>query len=116
MAAEKSAEAHVRSLVYLTADSLILGPPDLFSLGEAWDAAVRPVHIKNVGLGAGRAPDAFWSRVYKAVGVERRAAALDDLVCATYHERSIDPRDVDDIEIGASLRQWIASRIGAGFD
>jgi hypothetical protein len=213
MVAEESAPPSVHSLVYLTADSLVLKPPDLFGLSGPWDAAVRPVHIKNVGLGAGEVPDAFWSGVYGAVGggevthtvlsyvdqehirayfnsaafavrpgaglfrrwfecfqalvkhtgfqagpcaderhriflhqavlstiiatsvearrvrvlpwtygypynlhgdvaPERQAARLDDLVCAIYHERSIDPRDIDDIGISASLRSWLASRAG----
>lgn len=216
MVAEESAPAHVESLIYLTADSLILRPPDLFGLEASWDAAVRPVHIRNVGLGAHDAPDEFWGGVYRAVGVddvartvvsyvdqehirayfnsaafavrpgtgafrkwfecfetlvtdpdfqagpcaderhriflhqavlstiiatsldarrvrvlpdtygypynlhgdvapERRAAALDDLVCAIYHDRPIDPREIDDIRIGASLRAWLTSRIGPDF-
>ena len=213
MVAEESTAPHVRSLVYLTADSIVIAPPLLFNLGPDLDAAVRPVHIKNVGLGVGEKPDAFWSKVYEAAGVSdvdvtvesfvdrqhirayynsaafavnpsagvfrrwfegfeklvvnrdfqagpcsdgrhriflhqavlstiiatspgsartrllpetygypynlhadvaphRRAAALDDVVCAIYHERSIDPRVIDDIEIGPALREWITSRIG----
>lgn len=213
MVAEQSAGPHVRSLVYLTADCLVLAPPLLFNLGADWDAAVRPVHIRNVGLISRERPDDFWSKVYEAAGVSdvertvesfvdrerirayynsaafavnpaagilrrwfecfeklvvdrnfqagpcrdgrhriflhqavlstliatrlesrrtrvlpetygypynlhadvapgRKAAALDDLVCAIYHERSIDPREIDDIEIGPSLREWIASRVG----
>jgi hypothetical protein len=217
MMAEESAGERVRSLVYLTADSLIVAPPLLFDLGTSHDAAVRPVHIRNVGLGAREAPDGFWRGVYAAAGVEdvpasvvsfvdqehihayfnsaafavrpgagifrrwfecfealvgdadfqagpcaderhriflhqavlstllatsldpkrvrvlpetygypynlhgdiapeRRAARLDDLVCAIYHHRSIDPRDVDDIQMSGELRQFIASRVGAGPD
>ena len=215
--AEESAGPDVRTLVYLTADSLIVAPPVLFSLDEPFDAAVRPVHIKNVGLGARAAPDGFWRGVYDAAGVEdvpatvvsfvdqehirayfnsaafavrpsagifrrwyecfealvadagfqagpcrdarhrvflhqailstliatsldpkrvrvlpetygypynlhgevapeRRAAAMDDLVCAIYHDRSIDPRCAVDIGMSGDLRQWIASRLGPGSD
>jgi hypothetical protein len=215
MVAERSAGPNVRSLVYLTADSLIVAPPLLFDLEAAWEAAVRPVHIKNVGLAAGRRPDAFWEKVYITAGQgdvtdtvvsfvdrehimayfnsaafavspsaglfrrwyecfealvadgdfqagpcaderhriflhqavlstliatsldtqrvrmlpetygypynlhqdvspARRAAMLDDLVCVIYHERPIDPRKIDDIGVGDSLRGWITSRLGPG--
>jgi hypothetical protein len=42
---------------------------------------------------------------------ERRAARLDDMVLPIYEERSVDPRVVDDIEIGAELRSWLSERV-----
>ena len=67
--AEELAPPKVRSLVYLAPENLILQPPLSFDLAAAFDAAVRPVHIKNVGLDAAIAPDAFWQRVFDVVGV-----------------------------------------------
>jgi hypothetical protein len=68
--AEAMAGPHVRSLVWLSADCLIAQPPTLFDLDSAFDAAVRPVHVRNVGLDATAPLDDFWTGVYAAVGVQ----------------------------------------------
>ena len=59
----------VRSLVWLSLDSLIINPPLLFNLGVAADAAFRPVHHRNVGSPAREPPDAFWQGIYAVLGV-----------------------------------------------
>jgi len=209
--AEDLAAGPVETLIWLIPECLILKPPELLELPTSVDVAVRPVHIRNVGLPAGEAPDAFWRGVFAAVGeppdtfmvesfiegerirpyfnsaafsvrpalglmrtwlevfetlvtddafqkeacgderhrvflhqavlsaliatsldsarvrelppdygypynlhglvpADRRAAALADTVCAIYEDRSVDPRDVGDIEIREPLRSWLAAR------
>jgi hypothetical protein len=213
------ANGRVRSLAWLAPDCLVIQPPALFRLGPAWDAAVRPVHIRNVGLRAGEALDPFWRGVYAAVGLsdvvpnvttlgatvesyvdaqrlrayynshglavdpalgllrrwaeiflslvvdgafqaaacqdmlhrvflhqaalsallatrvdpgrlrllppeynypynlhgsvpeERRARALNDLVCIAYEDRSLDPDEMEDINVEEPLRSWLAARL-----
>jgi hypothetical protein len=39
---------------------------------------------------------------------ERKASALNDLVCVIYEDRSIDPQNMDDIEIHEPLKSWLA--------
>jgi len=68
--AEAMADPNVRSLVWLSADCLIVQPPLRFDLDPSVDAAVRPVHVRNVGLDATAPLDDFWSGVYDAVGVQ----------------------------------------------
>jgi len=210
--AEELAAGSVETLIWLIPECIILKPPELLKLPSSMDVAVRPVHIRNVGLPAGEPPDAFWRGVFATAGeppdsfmvesfVEgerirpyfnsavfsvrpalglmrmwlrffetlvadntfqeeacgderhrvflhqavlsalvatsldrarirelppdygypynlhplvppsRRATALTDTVCAIYEERSVDPREVDDIEIGEPLRSWLTARV-----
>jgi hypothetical protein len=61
-------------------DCLVIQPPVLFALGPKWDAAVRPVHVRNVGLRAGDPQNPFWRGVYAAVGVEDVAVTVESYV------------------------------------
>jgi hypothetical protein len=45
------------------------------------------------------------------VPAERRAQALNDVVCIAYENRSLHPDQVDDIEIHEPLRSWLAVRL-----
>ena len=56
--AEELAGEGVRSLVWLSSQSLIVNPPVLFDLAPSFDAAFRPVHIRNVGSPADEPLDA----------------------------------------------------------
>jgi hypothetical protein len=78
--AEKIAEEHLNSLIWIDLDMLILNPPVLYDLGMSFDTAVRPVHIKNVGLPAVSPLDDFWKKVYQTVGVEDITATVDSFV------------------------------------
>ena len=78
--AEALAGVGVTSLVWVAPGCLFLGEPGLFDLGEQYDAAVRPVHIRNVGLPRGAAPDAFWRGVYTALGVENIPLGVESFV------------------------------------
>jgi hypothetical protein len=212
-AEERARQGGIWSLVWIDPGCLVVRPPALFELGRGFDAAVRPVHIKNVGLGTGEPVDGYWQKVYETVGVrdikasvesfvdgqrlrayfnthafainpekglmrewydgftrlvgdedfqagpcaderhrvflhqailsalvasaldpdrvrilppeynypyhlhqdvpaERRARALNDLVCVTYEERSLDPSTMNDIEVREPLAAWLAARLG----
>ena len=49
--------------------------------------------------------------LHQSVPPERRAVALNDLVCLTYEERSLDPKLMTDIEVHEPLRPWLADRV-----
>ncbi|MCB9419842.1 MAG: hypothetical protein H6667_08555 [Ardenticatenaceae bacterium] len=49
--------------------------------------------------------------LHQSVPPERRAAALNDLVCAAYEERSLDPQLMDDIAVQEPLRSWLAAQV-----
>lgn len=68
--AEAMAAPDVQSLVWIHPECLVVQPPTLFDLGTLWDTAVRPVHIKNVGLSPEEPLDLFWQKVYEAVGLD----------------------------------------------
>jgi hypothetical protein len=78
--AEALAGPEVESLVWISPDCLVLNPPLLMALGPEHDAAVRPVHIRNVGLAATDQVDPFWSAVYRAAGVDDVALTVESFV------------------------------------
>ncbi len=67
--AEELAPAGTHSLVWIDPACLVVQPPSLFELGDDYDAAFRPVHIRNVGLPPSEPLDAFWKGIYNSVGV-----------------------------------------------
>jgi len=208
--AEEMVTPRVQSLIWIDPACLIIKPPLLFDLSQSFDAAVRPVHIRNVGLSPTEPLDGFWKKICETVGVhdiqttvetfvdaqrirsyfnshafainpskgllcrwfecfealvcdeeyqkgtcqderhqiflhqavlsallvtrldpkrvrvlppdynypynlhqsvplDRRAAALNDLVCIAYENRSLDPNLVDDIDIRDLLRSWLSA-------
>ena len=83
--AEALAGPAVRSLVWLSTDCLVIQPPLLFNLAgtediPSADIAVRPVHIRNVGLPVDAPLDGFWRRVYEAVGVADVQSSVESFV------------------------------------
>lgn len=78
--AEAMAEGQVRSLVWIDPTCLIVNPPVLFDLGSAFDAAVRPVHIKNVGLGVTDPVDGYWANIYSLLGVQDIQCTVESFV------------------------------------
>lgn len=68
--AEEMVGGDVRSLVWLSTQCLILNPPVLFDLIPAYDAALRPVHIRNIGSLIDEPLDNFWSEVYHLIGID----------------------------------------------
>jgi hypothetical protein len=78
--AEAMAPPEVQSLVWIDPICVVVNPPTLLDLGNAFDAAVRPVHIRNVGLLATDPLDVFWQTIYAAVGVNDIASAVESFV------------------------------------
>ena len=78
--AEELAAGKIQSLVWIDPGCMVVNPPWLFDLGPAFDAAVRPVHIKNVGLGATEPLDVFWKKIYETVGVRDIQATVQSFV------------------------------------
>lgn len=78
--AEEMAASCTESLVWMSSDCLIVQPPLLLDLGASFDAAVRPVHIQNVGLGTGEPLNPFWKGVYAAVGMEDIHSTVESFV------------------------------------
>jgi hypothetical protein len=68
--AEQLAPPGTGSLVWIDPYVLVVQPPLEFDLGENYDAAFRPVHIRNVGLPPEEPLDAFWKGIYTAAGVD----------------------------------------------
>ncbi len=78
--AEEMAGESVGSLVWLSLGCLVVSPPLLFELGSSYDAALRPVHIRNIGSRSSERLDAFWEGVYRAVGAEDTSYQVESLV------------------------------------
>lgn len=78
--AEAMANSQVQSLVWIDPGCLVVNPPLLFSLGPASDAAVRPVHIRNIGLAPTEPLDGFWTKIYETVGVKDIQATVESFV------------------------------------
>jgi hypothetical protein len=68
--AEELAPPGTHSLVWIDSICLIVQPPILLNLNADYDAAFRPVHIRNVGLPPSEPLDAFWSGIYAVLGVD----------------------------------------------
>ena len=78
--AEAMAVSGVQSLVWIDPICMVVNPPLLFDLGAAFDAAVRPVHIRNVGLRVNDPLDVFWETIYATVGVNDIASTVESFV------------------------------------
>jgi hypothetical protein len=78
--AEAMAPPEVQSLVWIDPICVVVNPPMLLDLSNAFDAAVRPVHIRNVGLLATDPLDVFWKTIYAAVGVNDIASTVESFV------------------------------------
>jgi hypothetical protein len=67
--AEELAPASVHSLVWIDPLCLVVSPPVLYGLAGEMEAAIRPVHIRNVGLRKAEPLDTYWKNIYETVGV-----------------------------------------------
>lgn len=67
--AEEMAGSLYKSLVWMAPDCLVLRPPHLFDLDDNADAALRPVHVRNVGSLSGEPPDGYWKGIFRAAGI-----------------------------------------------
>ena len=77
---ETMAEGRYGSTVWMAPQCLVIRPPCLLRLEPPLGAALRAVHVKNVGASAEARPDAFWTAVYGLVGVEPPATTVYSLV------------------------------------
>ncbi len=78
--AEKMATPAVQSLIWIDASCLVIKPPLLFDLASSFDAAVRPVHIRNVGLPFDAPLDSFWTRIVENAGVQDVEGTVETFV------------------------------------
>ncbi|MBD3286951.1 hypothetical protein GF359_09900 [candidate division WOR-3 bacterium] len=67
--AEERAKDKYQSLIWIDTSCLAIGPPLMLDLGQDADAALRPVHIRNVGSPADKPPNGYWQGVFNTVGV-----------------------------------------------
>jgi hypothetical protein len=78
--AEEMTESLYRSLVWIAPDCLVLKPPLLFELDGEVDAALRPVHIRNVGSPADSPPDGYWKEIFRAAGISDLHTTIESFV------------------------------------
>jgi len=78
--AECRAKGKLRSMIWIDTSCLVVRPPLLFELGQDADAAVRPVHIRNVGSHASEPPDGYWQGIFDAVGVKDVSSTVESFV------------------------------------
>jgi len=78
--AEMMVDSTVRSLILLATENLIIRPPMLFDIRDSQDVAVRPVHIKNVGLSYDEPLDDYWRGVYSAIGIDDVVPTVESYV------------------------------------
>jgi hypothetical protein len=105
--AEEMVGEGIQNLIWIDPGCLIVRPPTLFHLGRSFDAAIRPVHIRNVGLITTEPLDGFWKKVYEIVGVKDVRSAVDSFVDGQHirayynsHAFSVNP------SVGL-LRRWL---------
>ncbi len=80
LAEELAVLSGVKTLIWLNPDCLIFNPPELFVLNKDYDAAFRPVHIRNVGSLAKESLDGYWQGVYEVVGVDQVPYTIESYV------------------------------------
>jgi hypothetical protein len=78
--AEQLAPAGVHALVWVDPPCLLVNSPLLYDLAGETDAAVRPVHIRNVGLRVAEPLDAYWKKIFEAVGVHDIQVVVESFV------------------------------------
>ena len=78
--AEKMVSPGVQSLIWVDPACLVIRPPLLYDLGKAFDAAVRPVYIRNVGLPPEEPLDGFWKKICETVGVHDIPTTVETFV------------------------------------
>lgn len=68
------------TLIWIDPACLVLNPPIEYLLKEQNDCAVRPVHIKNVGLHANEPLDIFWKKIYEICSVKDTGSTVETFV------------------------------------
>lgn len=80
LAEEMAALEGFQTLIWLNPDCMIFNQPELFILRDQYDAAFRPVHIRNVGSHAYEPIDGYWQRVYEVVRVNQVPYTIESYV------------------------------------
>lgn len=78
--AESLAPDGMGSIVWISPEILFTKPPLDFTLGGRFDAAVRPVHIQNVGLLVSDPLDDYWKAVYQITGISEIEMSVESFV------------------------------------
>ena len=82
--AEELTENLYKSIVWMAPDCLVVDSPALFDLDDRADAALRPVHVRNVGSLAAEPPDGYWKGIFKAAGITDIEETVESFVdCRT---------------------------------
>lgn len=97
--AEATVRPGIRTLVWLDLECLVVQPPVLFALQGDMAVAIRPVHIRNIGLAHDEPLNRFWHGIYRSVGIQDTSLTVESFVGgerlrAYYnsHGLSVDPR------------------------
>jgi len=99
--------SRVGTLIWLNCRTLVLHPPSLLALDADYDAAVRIVHIRNIGSKSDGELDGFWCYLYGLAGLADDLEPVDTMIGSekirpyfNSHLLSVIP------EIGV-LRHWL---------
>ena len=69
--AESMAGASVKTLVWMDPGLIVIMPPLLYDLDPPYRAALRPVHLQNIGLSKTDEPDAFWQKILETAAARQ---------------------------------------------
>jgi hypothetical protein len=78
--AEKLSGSYNRTLIWIDPACLILKPPRLYRLDGRAEAALRPVHIRNIGSLADESLDGYWKEIYAACDLDESDAFTESFV------------------------------------
>lgn len=85
--AERMAAGKFQTIIWIAPDCLIIRPPQLLDLGSEVDAAVRPVHLQNIGLTVDEPLNGYWGEIYNTLGSSEPTLVVESFVDA----RSLRP-------------------------
>jgi hypothetical protein len=105
--AEEMARDEIDTMIWIDSSCLVVLPPLLFMLEGVCKAAVRPVHVTNVGLLADETPNGYWRGVFNELGIDDIDTAVETFVDARMiksyfntHAFSINPSE-------GLMRDWL---------
>ncbi len=78
--AEEMTGSLYRTLVWMAPDCLVIRPPLLFDLDGEADAALRPVHVRNIGSPSGESPDGYWKKLFHTAGISDLDRTVESFV------------------------------------
>jgi hypothetical protein len=57
-------------IIWLDPSAILLKVPELFNPEDAFDIALRPVHVRNVGASINQKIDGYWEKIYDEVELD----------------------------------------------